>query len=174
MTTTNTTPPIDASAAVPPKPAPVSPPSPSSTWDIPKPITRVTSIPKPSAAFQGVSWFAVALGGVTFAYSTWYAPNIDVNGRYLLIIAFLALLAGVVTVAKVVRDREEGIPTTAMFAGVAWAAALAPFTIVGYWMIFDSTIPVTNRALIAMAGCLCVFGAIAVSKNTRDLECLKR
>ncbi len=131
-------------------------------------------IPRPSAAFQGVSWFAVALGGITFLYATWYAPGIDVNGRYLLIVAFLALLAGVVTVAKVVRDKEEGIPVTGMFAGVAWTAALAPFIIVGYWMIFDATIPVTNLALIAMAGCLCVFGTIAVAKNTRDLECVKR
>jgi len=97
-----------------------------------------------------------------------------VNGRYLLVIAFLALLAGAVTISKVVRDKEENIPVTSTFIGAAWAGVLVPFFIMAYWMLFDARIPAASLATIAMSACLCLFGAIAVSKNVRDLECAKK
>lgn len=131
-------------------------------------------VPPPTGAWQGVSWFAFGLGAVVFLYSVWYAPGITVGERYFLYTAALFSLYGCVGVSKVVRDRVEGIPVTPLFYGLSFVAAIAPFVLVAYNMVFDSTLPATTRALLGMAYALTAYATLGIAKNERDKACAGR
>lgn len=134
---------------------------------------RVGTIPPPTGAWQGVSWFAFALGAITFLYSVWYAAGITIGERYFLYTAALFSLYGCLGVSKVVRDRQEGIPVTALFYGLSFVAALAPFVLVSYNMVFDSTLAVSTRTLLGMSFALTAYATLAIAKNERDKAALK-
>ncbi len=130
-------------------------------------------VPPPSGAWQGVSWFAFALGAIVFLYGVWYAPGISVGERYFLYTAALFSLYGCLGVSKVVRDRQEGIPVTALFYGLSFVAAIAPFALVSYNMIFDSTLLVSTRTLLGMTFALTAYATLGIAKNERDKACVK-
>ncbi|MFN8127021.1 MAG: YiaA/YiaB family inner membrane protein [Candidatus Nanopelagicales bacterium] len=131
------------------------------------------SVPPPSGAWQGVSWFAFALGAITFLYAAWYAPLITVGERYFLYTAALFSLYGCLGVAKVVRDRQEGIPVTALFYGLSYVAALAPFILVSYNLVFDSVLPLSSRTILGLSFALTAYATLAIAKNERDKACLR-
>ncbi len=141
--------------------------------DYPPPTTRPLAVPAPSGAWQGVSWFAFTLGAVTYLFTVWYAVGITVGERYFLYTAALFSLYGCLGVSKVVRDRQEGIPVTALFYGLSFVAALAPFVLVSYNMLFDSTLPTSSRTLIGMAFALTAYATLGIAKNERDKACVR-
>lgn len=139
----------------------------------PPPTASPLPVPPPSGAWQGVSWFAFALGAVTYLYAVWYAEGITVGERYFLYTAALFSLYGCLGVSKVVRDKQEGIPVTALFYGLSFIAALAPFVLVSYNMLFDSTLAASSRTLIGMAFALSAYATLGIAKNERDKACVR-
>lgn len=136
--------------------------------------SRPGSVPPPSGAWQGVSWFAFALGSITFFYATWYAPSITVSDRYFLYCAVLFSFFGSLSVSKAVRDREENIPITSMYYGLSFVAAIAPFVLVAFNLVFDSGMPEVNRALLGMSYALATFAVLAIAKNERDKQAARK
>ncbi len=130
------------------------------------------AVPPPSAAWQGVSWFAFALGAIVYLYAVWYAPGISVGERYFLYTAALFSLYGCLGVSKVVRDRTEGIPVTPLFYGLSFVAAITPFALVSYNMLFDSTLPASSRTLLGMSFSLTAYATLGIAKNERDKACV--
>ncbi|MCB0918793.1 MAG: hypothetical protein KDC39_09530 [Actinobacteria bacterium] len=134
----------------------------------------VPGVPPPTGAFQGVSWFAFGLGTITFLYAVWFAPEATVSDRYFLYSSFLFSLFGCLSVAKVVRDKQEGIPVTALYFGLSYVAAIVPFLMVSYNLVYDSDMSYSHRGLLGMAYALAAFAVIAVAKNERDRQVANR
>lgn len=126
-------------------------------------------VPPPTAAFQGVCWFAFAVGAITYLFAVWYAPDATVADRYFLYTAFLFSIFGCISVSKAVRDKQEKIPVTGLFYGLSYVAAIVPLIMVGYNLAFESLyVDTSQRALIGMAYAISAFAVLAISKNERD------
>lgn len=159
---------------------PVAPPAgpPPGTMPPPPPpplpgqlTTPIGMVPPPTAAFQGVSWFAFVLGALTYVYAVWYAPHVSVSDRYFFYTAFLFSLFGCLSVSKAVRDKQERIPVSGLFYGLSYVAAIVPLVLVAYNLAFDSTlIDPSHRGLLGMAYALSAFAVLAIAKNERDKQ----
>jgi len=130
-------------------------------------------VPPPTAAFQGASWFAFAVGAIAFLYAVWYAP-VESSDRYFLYTGFLFSVFGCVSVSKAVRDKQEGIPVSGLFYGLSFVAAIAPLVITSYFLAYDSTMDdYSHRGLLGIAYALSAFAVLAISKNERDKAAAK-
>lgn len=125
------------------------------------------TLPKPTSAFIGASWAALLLGAGAYLIGLWNADmQLNEKGYY-----FTLLLFGLfssVSLQKSVRDKLEGIKVTAIYYGLSWfslVAAVALLTI----GLFNATLALSEKGFYAMAYALCLFAAIAVQKNTRDM-----
>lgn len=125
---------------------------------------------RPTSAFVSASWAAVLLGMVSYCVGLW---NVDMalneKGYYFTILLFG--LFSVVSVQKSVRDRQEGIPVSDMYYGISWFTTIASITllVIGLW---NAHIELSEKGFYAMSFALSLFAAIAVQKNTRDIQYL--
>jgi uncharacterized membrane protein YiaA len=125
--------------------------------------------PLPSTAYQLVSWLAFAIGAGAFLFAAWYAPAAEEPDRFFLYTAALFSFFGSLAVSKSVRDRQEGIPVTALFYGVSWFAAALPFVLVVYYLTYYSAeIDAVYRGLLGVAYVLSTFALLSIAKNERD------
>ena len=125
----------------------------------------------PSAAFIAASWSALFIGFVAFLIGLWNA-NMQLNekGYYFTILMFGLFAA--ISVQKAVRDQIEGIPVTNIYYGLAWFSTILSIVLltVGLW---NAELEKSEKGFYAMAFTLCLFGSIAVQKNTRDIKAAK-
>lgn len=120
----------------------------------------------PTPAFVGASWSALGLGASAYLIGLWNASMpLNEKGYYLTLMLYGLFAA--VSVQKAVRDRMEGIPVTAVYAGLAWFSVLSSLLLlfVGLW---NADMPLSTKGFYGMAYALALFAAIAVQKNTRD------
>ncbi len=125
----------------------------------------------PSAAFIAASWSALFIGFVAFLIGLWNA-NMQLNekGYYFTVLMFGLFAA--ISVQKAVRDQIEGIPVTNIYYGLAWFCTILSIVLltVGLW---NAELEKSEKGFYAMSFTLCLFGAIAVQKNTRDSKAAK-
>lgn len=123
---------------------------------------------RPSNAFVAVSW-TMLLVGMTAYFIGLYNADMELNekGYYFTLIMFG--LFAVVSVQKSVRDRLEGIPVTDIYYGISWFAAILSVTLltIGLW---NADLTLSEKGFYSMSFLLSMFSAIAVQKNTRDLQ----
>lgn len=124
---------------------------------------------KPSAAFVAAGWAALTVFAGTYAVSLW-RMDIPVIEAYFYVTIVLFGLFGVVSVVKSVRDKEDGIPVTGLFYGLAWVATIAPITIMSIYLLQISTLDELQRGFLFLTFVACVFAVVVVQKNTRDLQ----
>nr|WKN39184.1 inner membrane protein YiaA [Tunicatimonas sp. TK19036] len=135
-----------------------------------KPQDKVTNqkAERPSNAFVAVSW-SMLLVGMTAYFIGLYNADMVLNekGYYFTLIMFG--LFAVVSVQKSVRDRLEGIPVTDLYYGISWFAAILSVTllVIGLW---NADLSLSEKGFYSMSFLLSMFSAIAVQKNTRDLQ----
>lgn len=154
------------------RPSQPPPPAPPPPAQVPRPIGMC---PPPTAAFQAVSWFAFAIGAVTFLFAVWYAPFATPADRYFLYSAFLFSLFGCLSVSKAVRDKQENIPVTGLFYGLSYVAAIVPLVMVSYNLAFESVLmSPSHRGLLGMAYAISAFAVLAIAKNERDKQAAQR
>jgi uncharacterized membrane protein YiaA len=126
------------------------------------------TINKPSAAFIGVSWFALLTGITAFLIGLFNAEmQLNEKGYYFTVLMFGLFSA--ISVQKSVRDQLEGIPVTNLYYGLSWFASLLSVVLitVGLW---NADIERSEKGFYAMAFVLSMYAAIAVQKNTRDMK----
>ena len=125
-------------------------------------------VERPSYAFVAVSW-TMLLVGMTAYFIGLYNAAMELNekGYYFTLIMFG--LFAVVSVQKSVRDRLEGIPVTDLYYGISWFAAILSVTLltIGLW---NADLTLSEKGFYSMSFLLSMFSAIAVQKNTRDLQ----
>jgi uncharacterized membrane protein YiaA len=130
-------------------------------------MTTTQSLPRPSAAFVGVSWIALFAGALTYNIGLWNADMaLNEKGYYLTILVYGLFSA--VSLQKSVRDRQEGIAVTNLYYGLCWLSVMICLLLltVGLW---NATILLSEKGFYGMAYLLSLFGAVAVQKNVRDL-----
>ncbi|GGP18782.1 hypothetical protein GCM10010970_07180 [Silvimonas iriomotensis] len=85
---------------------------------------------------------------------------------------FTVLLYGLfaaVSLQKSVRDRLEDIPVTGLYFGICWLSLTIAALLLGVGL-YNATLALSEKGFYGMAFILALFGAIAVQKNTRDLN----
>ena len=123
---------------------------------------------QPSMAFVFVAWTALCAGVLAFLIGLWNAELIFNEKAYYFTLLMFGLFAAV-SVQKAVRDRDEGVPVTDVYFGIAWVAAIMAVLLLtlGLW---NSPLALSEKGFYAMAYLLSMFAAVTVQKNTRDLE----
>jgi len=125
---------------------------------------------RPTDAFVSASWMAVLIGMVSYCIGLWNAHmQLNEKGYYFTILLFG--LFSVISVQKSVRDRQEGIQVSDMYYGISWFTTLASITllVIGLW---NADLELSEKGFYAMSFLLSLFAAIAVQKNTRDIQYL--
>ncbi|WP_370679885.1 inner membrane protein YiaA [Comamonas sp. GB3 AK4-5] len=125
-------------------------------------------VQQPSAAFVGASWAALLLGGAAYMVGLWNAGMALNEKGYYFAVLVLGLYAAI-SLQKVVRDRIEDIPVTGIYYGISWVALLIGVGLLAVGL-FNATLALSEKGFYAMAFLLALFGAIAVQKNTRDIQ----
>lgn len=125
---------------------------------------------KPTPAFISASWMALLIGMVSYCIGLWNAyMELNEKGYYFTILLFG--LFSVVSVQKSVRDRQEGIQVTDIYYGISWFTTIASITllIIGLW---NANLELSEKGFYGMSFTLSLFAAVAVQKNTRDVQFL--
>jgi uncharacterized membrane protein YiaA len=125
---------------------------------------------RPTSAFVSASWMAVLIGMTSYCIGLWNAyMELNEKGYYFTILLFG--LFSVVSVQKSVRDRQEGIQVSDMYYGISWFTTIASITLltIGLW---NTDLELSEKGFYAMSFLLSLFAAIAVQKNTRDIQYL--
>lgn len=125
---------------------------------------------RPTSAFVSASWMAVLIGMFSYCISLWNATmELNEKGYYFTILLFG--LFSVVSVQKSVRDRQEGIQVSDMYYDISWFTTIAAITllVIGLW---NANLDLSEKGFYGMSFTLSLFSAIAVQKNTRDIQFL--
>ena len=127
---------------------------------------------RPTGAFIAVSWIALLLGGLVFAFGLWNS-NMQASEKGYYFILLMYGLFSAISLQKSVRDRMEAIPVTAIYYGLCWVSVsiVLLLLLIGLW---NAALPYTEKGFYAMAFLLSLFGAVAVQKNVRDIQSLDR
>ncbi len=126
---------------------------------------------RPTPAFISASWFALFIGMVSYCIGLWNATMwLNEKGYYFTLLLFG--LFSVVSVQKSVRDKQEGLPVTDAYYGISWFTTIASLVllVIGLW---NADLELSEKGFYGMSYVLSMFAAIAVQKNTRDLQYLQ-
>ncbi|MCC2973545.1 inner membrane protein YiaA [Massilia sp. IC2-476] len=129
------------------------------------------TVQRPTSAFVGASWAALAIGAIAFLIGLWNAQmQLNEKGYYLTLLLFGLFAA--VSLQKTVRDRSEGLPVTGIYAGLCWVSLIAAILLltVGLW---NATLAPSEKGFYAMSFSFSLFAVVAVQKNVRDLGSLR-
>ncbi|MFT3679618.1 MAG: inner membrane protein YiaA [Ferruginibacter sp.] len=125
----------------------------------------------PSAAFIAASWVALFVGTIAFIIGLWNAEmQLNEKGYYFTVLMFGLFSA--ISVQKAVRDQLEGIPVSNLYYGISWFTTILSVVLltVGLW---NAELTKSEKGFYAMSFTLSLFAAIAVQKNTRDIQASK-
>jgi Predicted membrane protein len=122
----------------------------------------------PSPAFIGASWLAMILGTITYLIGLYNATmQLNEKGYYLTLLLFGLFSA--VSLQKVVRDKDEGLPITSIYYGICWIALGSAILLMGVGL-FNADLTKSEKGFYAMTYILCLYSSITVQKNVRDLQ----
>lgn len=126
------------------------------------------STQQPSFAFVAASWGALLAGFFAYLIGLWNAEmQLNEKGYYFTVLVYGLYAA--ISLQKSVRDRVEGIPVTGIYYGLSWTSLLLANLLLAVGL-FNATLALSEKGLYAMSFVLALFGAIAVQKNTRDIQ----
>jgi len=124
---------------------------------------------EPTAAFKGASWVALLLGASAYLIGLFNAGmELNEKGYYFAVLIFG--LYSAVSLQKAVRDKDEGIPVTAIYYGISWFALIIAVALIGIGLFNAGSIILSEKGFYGMAFALSLFAAVTVQKNIRDTE----
>ncbi|CAA0104290.1 Inner membrane protein YiaA [BD1-7 clade bacterium] len=126
-----------------------------------------SSINKPTAAYIGATWGALAIGVIGYLVGLWNAA-MQLNEKGFYFAVFLLAMFSAVTLQKTVRDRDEGLPVTNIFLGMCWSAFASSVALLVIGLI-NADLFLSEKGFYGMAFVLSLFSIITVQKNIRDL-----
>lgn len=124
---------------------------------------------EPTSAYKGATWAALLLGTISYLVGLYNATmELNEKGYYLIILIFGLYAA--VSLQKAVRDKEEGIPVTAIYFGLSWFALIAAVSLMAIGLYNAGSIILSEKGFYAMAFALSLFSAVTLQKNIRDAQ----
>ena len=123
---------------------------------------------QPSFAFVAASWTALLAGFLAFLVGLFNA-NMQLNERGYYFTVLVYGLFAAVSVQKSLRARLEGFPVTGISYGLSWVSVLLAVLLLCVGL-FNATLALSEKGFYGMSFSLALFGAIAVQKNTRDIQ----
>ena len=126
-----------------------------------------TIVNKPTQAYVGATWAALAIGVIGYLLGLWNA-TIQFNEKGYYFAVFLLAMFAAVTLQKTIRDKHEGLPATGTFVIMCWVAmgSSVALLVIG---LFNAEMALSEKGFYSMAFVLCLFAVITAQKNTRDL-----
>lgn len=127
---------------------------------------------KPTPAFIGASWSTLLIAMTSYCIGLWNADmELNEKGYYFTILLFG--LFSVISLQKAVRDKLEGIPVTEIYYSISWFSTSAAIIllVIGLW---NADLFLSEKGFYGMSFLLSIFSAIAVQKNTRDIQYIDR
>ncbi|AXY59792.1 inner membrane protein YiaA [Acinetobacter sp. WCHAc010052] len=127
---------------------------------------------KPTPAFIAASWVALLAGAAAYCVGLFNAQMaLNEKGYYLILILYGLFSA--VSLQKVVRDKIEGVHVTPIYFGLCWASVVICLVLlsIGLW---NASLDLSEKGFYIMAFLLSLFGAVAVQKNIRDMDYLRK
>ncbi|RQZ20782.1 hypothetical protein DIE15_01555 [Burkholderia sp. Bp9031] len=129
------------------------------------------SAQQPSFAFVAASWGALLAGSCAYLIGLWNSDmQLNERGYYFTVLAYGLYAA--ISLQKSVRDRVEGIPVTGIYYGLSWTSLILAILLLCVGL-FNATLALSEKGFYAMAFVLGLFGAVAVQKNTRDIQAVR-
>jgi uncharacterized membrane protein YiaA len=127
---------------------------------------------KPSNAFIGASWIALGTGMTGYFIGLWRSGmQLNEKGYYFTVLMYG--LFSVVSLQKSVRDRLENLPVTDIYYGLSWFSTILAIVLltIGLW---NAELLPSEKGFYAFSFLLALFAAVAVQKNTRDVQAAER
>ena len=123
---------------------------------------------QPSFAFISASWAALIAGFCAYLVGLYNADmQLNEKGYYFTVLVYGLYAA--ISLQKSVRDRVEGIPVTTIYYALSWISLMLAIVLLATGLM-NATLALSEKGFYAMAFILAMFGAVAVQKNTRDLQ----
>lgn len=128
---------------------------------------------KPTGAFVTAAWASLCIGMATYCIGLYNNTDMLLNEKGYYLIVLLFGLFSVISVQKSVRDRSEGVEVTEIYYGISWFTSIASilFLTIGLW---KADLLLSEKGFYGMAFMLSLFSAIAVQKNTRDIQFINK
>ena len=125
------------------------------------------AILKPTPAFIGASWAALAIGMTGYAVGVWNAVGIELNEQGYYVVLLLMGLFSAISLQKAVRDKMEGLPVTNLYYSICWFVVAASLILL--WVgLFNATFVLSLKGFLGMSYVLSLFAVVAIQKNVRD------
>ena len=103
---------------------------------------------KPTGAFVGAAWAALALSVVVYFVSLWRA-DMDPFEKGFFLGSFFFGLVSAVGLQKSVRDRHEGVPVTSIYLAVSWLGLGISLAMLA-WGLWNSPLLPSENGLYGM------------------------
>jgi uncharacterized membrane protein YiaA len=105
---------------------------------------------KPTAAFIGASWAALAIGMIGYAVGVWNAAAIELNEQGYYVVLLLMGLFSAISLQKAVRDKMEGLPVTSLYYSICWFVVAASLILL--WVgLFNATSVLSLKGFLGMS-----------------------
>lgn len=126
---------------------------------------------RPSGAFVGATWVALAAGMGAYLIGLWNAEMaLNEKGYYLTILLYGSFAA--VSLQKTIRDRSEGLRTTSMYMGLCWISLSSAILLLVVGLC-NAGLTLSEKGFYGIAFVLGLFAITTVQKNVRDLAVLE-
>ena len=122
---------------------------------------------KPTSTYIFATWGVLAIGVLGYLVGLWNA-TLELNEKGYYFTVFLFAMFSAVTLQKTIRDKEEGIPVTNIFAGMCWVAFASSIALLIVGLV-NATMLLSEKGFYGMSFILSLFAIITVQKNIRDL-----
>jgi uncharacterized membrane protein YiaA len=122
---------------------------------------------KPTATYVFATWGVLAIGVLGYLIGLWNA-TLELNEKGYYFTVFLFAMFSAVTLQKTIRDKEEGIPVTSIFAGMCWVAFASSIVLLIIGLV-NATMLLSEKGFYGISFILSLFAVITVQKNIRDL-----
>ena len=115
------------------------------------------------------SWLALITGILTYLIGLYNAKmQLNEKGYYFTLLLYGLFAA--VSLQKVVRDRDDGLPITNIYYGLCWISLGFAILLMSVGLFNAGSIIRSEKGFYAMTFVLSIFSAITVQKNVRDIE----
>ena len=128
---------------------------------------NTSNINKPTSAYIFATWGVLAIGVLGYLLGLWNA-TLELNEKGFYFAVFLFAMFSAVTLQKTIRDKEEGIPVTGIFAGMCWVAFFSSIALLVIGL-FNAEMLLSEKGFYGMSFVLSLFAIITAQKNIRDL-----